>query len=371
MCDADNRSVVARYGLALIVAALAGCASETTVLVDVSSVDGSRPNALAVSVYDPFHALVSARPGAARIPGTIVLELPSTPSELRVVVAGAPLLGGARVTSVSGRQTRVAVTLSDSTADGDGDGVPDDLDNCPTLPNGDQADADGDGRGDACSGASACASLTSVPFCDDFESGFSTSRWRTSMSVPSSTITINSDARYVHRGTQSLHLQLAAVPAGGSGDVDISEIATFSTFADATTFWARAWIWLAHSPAGADELRLFVADAQNTQGIGVFVATDHTTLESWVPPGGSLKGAAPGFGEWTCYVWRVDLAGALSLSGTEVPTLGPLTTPVQPAQKLSELGIGLFYANAATAQPALDLYVDDVFFDTQPVTCDQ
>ena len=34
--------------------------------------------------------------------------------------------------------------------DGDGDGVPDDTDNCPEDPNPDQADADGDGIGDAC-----------------------------------------------------------------------------------------------------------------------------------------------------------------------------------------------------------------------------
>ena len=36
--------------------------------------------------------------------------------------------------------------------DGDGDRVPDVLDNCPALPNPDQADNDGDGRGDACDG---------------------------------------------------------------------------------------------------------------------------------------------------------------------------------------------------------------------------
>jgi DNA-binding beta-propeller fold protein YncE len=34
--------------------------------------------------------------------------------------------------------------------DSDDDGVLDHLDNCPTVPNADQADADGDGRGDAC-----------------------------------------------------------------------------------------------------------------------------------------------------------------------------------------------------------------------------
>ena len=44
-------------------------------------------------------------------------------------------------------------------ADRDGDGVPDDDDNCPDAPNPDQADRDGDGVGDACEPI-ACASRT-------------------------------------------------------------------------------------------------------------------------------------------------------------------------------------------------------------------
>jgi len=36
--------------------------------------------------------------------------------------------------------------------DTDGDGVPNDADNCPNTPNPDQADSDGDGVGDACAG---------------------------------------------------------------------------------------------------------------------------------------------------------------------------------------------------------------------------
>ena len=45
-------------------------------------------------------------------------------------------------------------------ADGDGDGIPDDVDNCPFTPNPDQADSDGDGVGDACAGAPDVVSAT-------------------------------------------------------------------------------------------------------------------------------------------------------------------------------------------------------------------
>jgi len=40
----------------------------------------------------------------------------------------------------------------ETVADQDGDGVPDDVDNCPTIPNPDQADTNGNGYGDACDG---------------------------------------------------------------------------------------------------------------------------------------------------------------------------------------------------------------------------
>jgi hypothetical protein len=50
--------------------------------------------------------------------------------------------------------------------DSDGDGVPDNEDNCPNTPNPDQADYDGDGMGNACEGGCVC-DLNYDGVCDD------------------------------------------------------------------------------------------------------------------------------------------------------------------------------------------------------------
>jgi len=64
-----------------------------------------------------------------------------------------------QLTSPSGAQSGVRVTLvaqplSTDEADSDGDGIPDDSDNCPQVANPSQTDSDGDGVGDGCD---ACA----------------------------------------------------------------------------------------------------------------------------------------------------------------------------------------------------------------------
>ena len=373
-------------GAVVLAAGLLGCSSPTTLMVAVTSADRVPPTALTVSVYDAYGALALHRPGTTTLPGTVVVELPDRATALRLVVDGngtPASTGGTRVSSVVGRQVRATIALSSATADADADGVPDDLDNCPQVANPDQADANGDGRGDACDGNAppgSCAAATSVPFCDDFESGptLSTTRWRADRSDPA-VIEINHDARFVHRGTQSAHLRSAPVAAGASAGVDISEVATFPAFARANTFWVRAWIWLPQPPAGSNDVRILVADnAASTVGIGVSVSPQNAAVASWAPAGGALvrSSAPPGFGEWTCYVWRVDVSpssatGRLSLSGVNVPTIPPVNAQTQPPSNLDELGIGLFFGNPSSAQPAFDMYLDDVLLDINPITCDQ
>ncbi|MFH1532659.1 MAG: N-acetylmuramoyl-L-alanine amidase [Pseudomonadota bacterium] len=59
-------------------------------------------------------------------------------SQTRTVVAGEEIWGS------------IGLQPASPAPDGDGDGVADEVDNCPDAPNEDQADGDGDGVGDAC-----------------------------------------------------------------------------------------------------------------------------------------------------------------------------------------------------------------------------
>jgi hypothetical protein len=69
----------------------------------------------------------------------------SMPEPTRDAATGTP-----STTPDAGAPTPVVDAGPSCAADGDQDGVCDDTDNCPTTTNADQADADKDGRGDAC-----------------------------------------------------------------------------------------------------------------------------------------------------------------------------------------------------------------------------
>lgn len=90
---------------------------------------------------------VSLKPGPYE-----VVETSGLPDEIELVVGKSPdcigvIEAGQKLTcTITNSLSIVPPTPTDT----DGDGFPDDSDNCPTVPNTDQADADGDGIGDAC-----------------------------------------------------------------------------------------------------------------------------------------------------------------------------------------------------------------------------
>jgi hypothetical protein len=146
--------------LALFMARLVGCSSPTVphLELEVDS-SGPTPDTLEVRVYDRFHELASERISRPTLPGNLRLtDLPSQSNQLRIVVLGldaalkVQALDGAALATPTPPTSALALHLSSRFADRDGDGVPDVLDDCPTVADLAQSDASGfgNGPGDAC-----------------------------------------------------------------------------------------------------------------------------------------------------------------------------------------------------------------------------
>jgi hypothetical protein len=280
-----------------------GCGGRTTtVMVDVSLRAGDpSPPQLLVSVYDVHHALVRDRPTtSSTLPGKLRIDgLPDVAERLRVVMrGGSPLVSdGQAVSTVAGDQATLALVLSSLTKDTDGDGVPDSVDNCPSVANADQTDTDGDGVGDACpagdggvdlapaldgsldgspdasmDGAADLASDAARPpdlardaammppdlagdmsgivpsncpgaggrVCEGFESGsINTTLW----SLTQNGMTVTVDGTHVYRGTKAMHVHADAVPSGGTGGTRQGEIdATLSPTIN--PMYLRAFVYI-------------------------------------------------------------------------------------------------------------------------------
>ena len=136
-------------------AALAGCGSPTSLSLSLSLSPGvTAPDTLVVSLYGAGRLsapeAVPLTSAGKSLPGTLVLgPLDPAAPDFRVQVDG--LAAGALVAQAAARQAlarsrqnRLALALGPPLADGDHDGVPDAIDDCPTLSDPDQRCASGD-----------------------------------------------------------------------------------------------------------------------------------------------------------------------------------------------------------------------------------
>lgn len=151
----QHRLLVA-LGAALLL--FTACDERTTSLVaEISLADGEpAARSLSARVYGRAGALGPIQEvRAAALPGRLVVLLPARDDEVRVVVSatletGEVARGAARRSIRRDAQEPLAIVLARATPDGDGDGVPDAVDDCPFTPDPEQANSAGDGPGDAC-----------------------------------------------------------------------------------------------------------------------------------------------------------------------------------------------------------------------------
>lgn len=381
----------------LALALASGCQGTTSLFVDVSDADGATPPAIYCSLYDPHRALMlRKRVAVSRLPGAIELHgLPATAEKLRLVVAAdgpPPSLAGVIVTDAPHARTRVAAVLARATADGDGDGVPDVVDNCPTVPNPDQLDAVGNGTGDACRALdfavaadlatprdlaappdfatvlSKCAGVTGA-LCDGFENGFA-SFW--SQTTLNGTLTVDSTRAY--RGTHSLKVHTNALAAGMSSDVRLSETQSFTPFP--TDLYVRAFLWLPSTLPNPVQFFSSVQSVSPYYGVGFMMDKSGTaTVNDSVTGGGyTASTTAMPLGGWTCVRWRVhfatDTTGYMRafLDGSEVTALH-VSEPTEPSPAESEASVGGVFYQPTVANPANDFWIDEVMIGSAPILC--
>jgi hypothetical protein len=156
-----NRDRLARLLSVVAVAGACGCGGPTAdVVVTVANSAGSPtgpPGTVEIHLFDEHGFIGGARVAPVELPGSVrVTDVPASPSsQLRVVAAGyvgvaEALLAAASLTHMTGPTATVALDLSPHFSDGDGDAVPDAIDDCPTVFDPEQERMSGFGAGDAC-----------------------------------------------------------------------------------------------------------------------------------------------------------------------------------------------------------------------------
>jgi hypothetical protein len=146
--------------------AMAGCAGDVPASLLLTIVAGPStppPDAVVVQVFDGHGALHASAPfmvpavdGEGRLGTVVIYPAREGDRTLRIHAQGlrqAAVIseGTARALLMARQQSPAMLMLvAPPLADRDGDGVPDEIDNCPAAANPGQEDADGDGRGDGC-----------------------------------------------------------------------------------------------------------------------------------------------------------------------------------------------------------------------------
>lgn len=384
--------------LVVAVAVGSGCSSPATELLVVTrlaSDAGAPPSVVNVAVFDDFGRIGRARVVPATLPGALVITLPPVERDLRVVVVSEstpPQLGYARARTVPNRRTTAELLLRRDLADGDGDGVPDDVDDCPSVRDPEQTNAAGTGPGDACHATadlstpvdlgpppadlaapadllpppSLCPTSTAV-LCDSFESGAPLAAWSKNQNRGSVTV----ETTRAYRGTRSLHAHHDALTAGQEAQ-GLLFIQSFPQ----PDVWVRAFVYV---PSGFPTATVSLVGGQQSttpyQGAylnlanGVFVGYNDLSGSAVLR---TTTTAIP-TNRWVCVEWalRIGATGSMraSIDGTAIAELTP-TQSTSATPPIGTLFVGL-NAPIGGAVAARDLWLDEIVIDNKAIGCAQ
>jgi hypothetical protein len=385
--------------------AAAGCSddSATTLLIQVTDPQVTRLDAVDVKVLGPHGTIAQKRVSPAPLPGRLTVKLPDEALDLRVVVATVatpPLLNAVMAHAQPHTQVTAQLTLDGiGLADADGDGVPDAFDDCPSVPDPDQASASGMYPGDACGGGvpgdmavtlddmghvvpvdlAAPGDLAAPPpdlapavslcpgtflLCDGFESGtISSAVWNTV--TQNGTITVDSTRAF--RGTRSLKASNGA----GGGTAVVFETGTFAAGKAPSHFFTRAFV-LVPSGFAPTPAAIFAAEQTGSPFHQINVQLDSGGFSSFdtlqPTPGtlGPVSSPAMPKDRWVCLEWEVDVINGvvnLWVDGTKEGTLSTTGQQLNSTPAVGELVFGQI------ASATGDVWLDEIAVDSTRVTC--
>jgi hypothetical protein len=411
-----------RSAIAISTVLLVGC-DPTTALVPIEQNGGPAPSALRLSVYNRYGALVLDHPlTPARLPGAVMLELPAIDQIIRVAVDGDPgLIGGTQFPATAHARVDVPkiviapVGSDPDHLDSDRDGVPDVIDNCPYVANHDQADARGDGIGDACANPSldgagdlsdaavlvdagdfAIGDLASTDLagdlavardfatnadlagnpslcpgtfalCDGFEgSSIDTNNWPAALMVMQGG-NVSIDTTRAYRGAHSLRMHVDA-SSGTQPVVVVMENRVLTT-----PLYARAFFNVSSAAPTSSTLHISILRAEDTTSheLDVSPVVDHFAFGTTMPPGfyGESVGSTFTADQWFCVEMEVPTAGGphprLWINGNDITPANAVTVN---QSSLMEVAFGVLFPGTATAG-AFDVWLDEVAIDSSPIGC--
>lgn len=237
---------------------------------------------------------------------------------------------------------------------------------CAIAADGGRRDAAADGP---MSPATRCTQRGGL-LCDPFEGTWS-GDWSTDRAPASSIIEI--DASRPYRGGAAAHFHTDAVAMRGRALATLLEERTEKPTAPAE-LWLRAFVLLS-SPASPPTVTLLSrAQAQAPfHAVTLGLQAGRLTLSSELAPSRTTSATDLPTGRWVCLELAIvgGVPGELRvrLDGTEVSDLHR-TEATQATPPFGDVEVGLTIAADAGAQPALDLWVDELLIDTRETHCE-
>jgi hypothetical protein len=202
--------------------------------------------------------------------------------------------------------------------------------------------------------------------CEDFEQGPMDRKWSRQPTMGGSW-SLEGSPNPVHSGQHSLHLHADASGVDQSETVVAWQLAKpapwgFPLYLRAFVYWTDPL-----APDVANFLQL--QNEPRTAGFVLYAGTGQFGWTDWAAGGDSRTSAmGPPIAAWTCVEWQFNGADGKDVEVLFGGTKSSLGDPSAPTFSFYELDVGLQISHLV-AEPAMDLWIDDVVLDNKPIGC--